>query len=418
MRQLGEGGFGSVWEALGPGDQPVALKIPSSTEGRVLDRFRREVKVQSTLQHPNIVEVLDFDLSSTPPWVALPLARTSFDKSIEDAQTAPAAILQWMGDTVRGMIYAHGNHVLHRDLKPTNILIFEAPLGGPGEARIADFGLSRRFTRDPETFQTATGEAFGSRWFSAPELWNGFREADETADVFSLGRMFEYCFIRRTDFASAYPALSHCIRVATSSDPSARYHSVQQLQSEIGLLAGSSSSLMRPLDRARAAVQAAAADIADPQPLDALANMLVANEDDFSLLQGIFSRIPYEILDRLLEGHVGQLRTVLSAYVDSLETPLPVDAALRACNLLDHCLDVSDDLVIRATALLGLVRLAATYEMQPFSSVALHRIYSESSTAVLSRLAAESRRSEDAQRWLIEVPDQRLLPAVLMREAH
>lgn len=175
---------------------------------------------------------------------------------------------------------------------------------------------------------------------------------------------------------------------------------------------------MRPLDRARAAVQAAAADIADPQPLDALANMLVANEDDFSLLQGIFSRIPYEILDRLLEGHVGQLRTVLSAYVDSLETPLPVDAALRACNLLDHCLDVSDDLVIRATALLGLVRLAATYEMQPFSSVALHRIYSESSTAVLSRLAAESRRSEDAQRWLIEVPDQRLLPAVLMREAH
>ena len=413
-KQIGEGGFGGVWAAEGPGGVPVALKMPTDFDDRQLERFRREVKVQSALTHTNVVEVLDFDLKAITPWVALPLAQSNLAEQIERSDATPESILRWLTEVLSGMAYAHVNHVLHRDLKPANVLIFESE-NSQREARVADFGLSRRFTRDPETFQTQTGEAFGTRWFTAPEQWSGFREVDVTADIYSLGRILEYCMARRREFRARYPALEHCVRVATSEDPTARYQDIEQLQSETALLATGSSELSRPLDRAISAVQAAAVAENDSGPIRDLVTLLASNADDYRILQRIFSRIPYEILDRILQGHSGQFRVVISSYVHSLESPLPVDAAVRASNLLDHCLDATEDGPMRAEALFGLLMLAARYEMQPFSSIALHRMYTERNAGVLTDISTRLRTSPAVLAWARSSMDSRLLPDVVWK---
>lgn len=418
LRRLGIGGFGEVWEAETIGQPPIAVKFPTTTEPRALERFHREVRLQSALDHPNIVEVLDFDLEQEPPWVAMPLAQHNLQDQIENSTDSTEQLLQWFKESLAGIEYAHANHVIHRDLKPTNILLFAGRTAdSPLVARVADFGLSRRFTRHPETFQTLTGEAYGTRWFTAPEQWSGFREAQSTADIYSLGRILQYFVEFRPSIKAEVPAISHCITVATRDDPDARYQSVTEFQSEIDLLTRPSAILMQgPVAQAKSAMREILASPEESTPLANLLHIFVRNTDDFRLLQSIFSRTPYEVIDRLLADHSGPFRLVISAYVDSLEQPLPVDAVVRGSNLLDHCLDVSRDQATRARCLIGLIRIAAIYELQELTDAALHRLYFETDAATLIELAVLLKSDVKLREWISRVPDRRLLPDLMLGE--
>jgi serine/threonine protein kinase len=180
---LGEGGFGRVWLAEQAGlGRPVALKILGQralTDPTEIERFRAEARMTARLAHPSIVVVLDHDVEDGVPWIAYELlegeslrARLARGPLPGDEVIAIARQLAGALDVV------HRAGILHRDLKPDNVLA-----AGEGRWKLTDFGIAKWTLSG---VQTATGVILGTPAYLAPELVGG-AEASPASDLYALG---------------------------------------------------------------------------------------------------------------------------------------------------------------------------------------------------------------------------------------
>lgn len=194
LQLIGSGGFGTVYKAIfRKTGQVVAVKeldvsrLSFSPEEAYEERkrFEREVKIQSNLDHPNILPVLDYDLDASTPWFAMPIAHSSIADSVDELSGNTKRIHEIFQQVLVGMEYAHRNGVIHRDLKPENILLFEHEL-----VKISDFGLGKQLgADDPGSLLThSSNNSLGSMAYAAPEQLESFRDADYRADIYALGK--------------------------------------------------------------------------------------------------------------------------------------------------------------------------------------------------------------------------------------
>lgn len=176
-RRLGRGGMGEVWLArdmkLG---RLVALKFPGTISERSWIRFEREAGVVARLDHPGIAKV--YGASDDPPYIAMQYIDG------EAIDRASGNRLQALADVVLALHYAHQQGVLHRDVKPSNILVDHN-----GHACILDFGLAVQHNeRGVETPLTRSGESLGTPAFMAPEQATGkSSDISPRTDVYGLG---------------------------------------------------------------------------------------------------------------------------------------------------------------------------------------------------------------------------------------
>jgi serine/threonine protein kinase len=178
--KVDSGGFGTVYRAVRIADNEiVALNEFSGNEfsERDTQRFIREIRIQSKLDHENIVPILASNLTDVPPWFVMPLAKENLrDKLLrKDLHDDRQIALQIFFQILNGMEYAHNNGVIHRDLKPENILFFEDLLGGE-VAQISDFGLGKRLFG--ESILVTSREWLGTAPYMPPEQLNSFRDVD------------------------------------------------------------------------------------------------------------------------------------------------------------------------------------------------------------------------------------------------
>jgi len=191
-RELGAGGMATVFLARDPAGNPVALKLLhpelASTVGG--DRFRREIRVAARLQHPAILPVLDSGVEAvTIPggnfellWFTMPFieGENAWDR-LERTGPLPAAEVVRIGRTVaEALTVAHAQGVVHRDIKPDNILL------EGDRVLVADFGVARAVSEVQEKL-TATGMVVGTPTYMSPEQASGEREIDGRTDIFALG---------------------------------------------------------------------------------------------------------------------------------------------------------------------------------------------------------------------------------------
>jgi predicted Ser/Thr protein kinase len=182
---VGTGGMSSVFRAHDRLlDRKVALKIlheQYTADADYVERFRREARSVAALSHPNIVTVIDRGDHEGRQFIVFEYVEgENLKRLIERRGPAPVAMALELGIQIaRGLSFAHQQGLVHRDVKPQNVL-----LNGNNEAKVTDFGIARSL--DVQRGMTQTGTVLGTSDYIAPEQAQGQR-VDEHTDVYSLG---------------------------------------------------------------------------------------------------------------------------------------------------------------------------------------------------------------------------------------
>ena len=185
-RELGRGGMASVYRAHVEGrGEPVAIKVMNPNLANALDskRFVREMGVAASLDHPLIVPLIDSGRAGAALYYVMPLVEgESLYQRLERERRLPVPeALGITRDVASALGYAHQRGMLHRDVKPENILL------AGGRALIADFGLARAIGAADYTKLTATGVIVGTVYYMSPEQLREEADLDQRTDVYSLG---------------------------------------------------------------------------------------------------------------------------------------------------------------------------------------------------------------------------------------
>ena len=180
-KRVGSGGMAEVYFGRDKSGKPVAVKILSPNRARSeseLARFRRESDAVQTLHHPNVVKVLDHGSWRGQHYIVMERLRGGAFRRMVESGTKPAVIVSCLAEVASALAHAHLQGIIHRDVKPDNIL-----LTSRNRAKIADFGLAR--AEDASTF-TTDGALLGTARYMSPEQARGKR-AGPASDVYSLG---------------------------------------------------------------------------------------------------------------------------------------------------------------------------------------------------------------------------------------
>ncbi|MFW6050941.1 MAG: protein kinase domain-containing protein [Myxococcota bacterium] len=215
--ELGSGGVGVVYRAehlqLA---RPVALKLLHSEFGSSqtqVRRFEREARTLASLSHPHIVTVTDYGVVEGMPYLVMELLEGQTLQQLLKEQGAlePDRALHVTRQTLRALAFAHGQGLVHRDLKPGNIFLQHLP-DAPDHVRILDFGLAKFVVGDAAEkgpALTRTGAVFGTPAYMAPEQASG-DSVDTATDVYAMGVvLFEMLAGRRPFTGNMGELLKH-----------------------------------------------------------------------------------------------------------------------------------------------------------------------------------------------------------------
>ena len=202
---IGRGGFGTVYRAFDPQrGTEVALKLLVSLEERQRRRFAREVQATARLTHPGVARLLESGEHEGLPWLALELVPGPSLAERARQGLPPEQAARIMRDVARAVAHAHGQKVLHRDLKPHHVL-----LAADGTPKVIDFGLA--FLADARTQLTRTGAPLGTPAYMAPEQVDpsrrGGKPLDARTDVWGLGATLYHALTGRAPFLAEGPEL-------------------------------------------------------------------------------------------------------------------------------------------------------------------------------------------------------------------
>ncbi|MCI0584724.1 MAG: protein kinase, partial [Chloroflexi bacterium] len=188
--RLGSGGMSSVYRATDTIlERTVAVKILAehlSDDERFVARFRREALAVAKLVHPNIVQVYDTGVDDGHHYIVMEYVEGRSGAQLLQSQGRldPAITVEVGAQSCAGLDYAHRNGIIHRDVKPGNLLVIGGPAGkGEMTVKLADFGIARAAA---QTRITQVGSVVGTAAYLAPEQARG-EEATPASDVYALG---------------------------------------------------------------------------------------------------------------------------------------------------------------------------------------------------------------------------------------
>jgi len=234
LRKLGEGGFGTVYEALLPGPMGFTKRVAIKKlrghllgeDDRVVQALINEARIGGLLHHDNVVDILEFGQVGRHYYMAMEhVAGATLTEilricSKRGVRLPPFAVVEWARQITRGLAHAHdlrdvdGNHVglVHRDLKPSNVIVDRS-----GVAKVADFGIAKAASNLYRT--TTEGAAKGTPRFMSPEQIRADRALTAASDLYSLGLViYEMATGLPLHAETSVPALVHRILTVELDD--------------------------------------------------------------------------------------------------------------------------------------------------------------------------------------------------------
>jgi serine/threonine-protein kinase len=198
-RILGNGAMGEVYLGLDPAiGREVAIKtiLPTAAAGGdAKERFAREARAAGVLNHPNLVTIYEFGEDQGVLYIAMEYVKGhDLDELLQDQSLTRAEALEVLAQVCDGLGFAHRQHIVHRDIKPTNVRVQRD--GRRLHAKVMDFGVAKISNSD----MTATGMVMGTVSYMAPEYIRTGKP-DPRSDLFAVGVMLYECLSGRKPFA-------------------------------------------------------------------------------------------------------------------------------------------------------------------------------------------------------------------------
>jgi serine/threonine protein kinase len=216
IQEIGEGGMGSVYLARQKMlKRYCALKVIHpylASKPGPAERFLREARAAAGMSHPNLVNVFDCDQFESQFFIAMEyIEGLNLAEILREHGALPLPLaLYWLSEAATALEYAQSRGVIHRDIKPDNLII-----DAEGKLRLMDLGLVKTLF-DDEPQMTTTGYMMGTPYYMSPEQINDAKTVDARADVYSLGVTFFHMVVGRAPFVRSSVA---AICVAHMQDP-------------------------------------------------------------------------------------------------------------------------------------------------------------------------------------------------------
>jgi hypothetical protein len=325
---LGSGTFASVYAAAeSNGDNGYAWKELKNSEANsdYDERFIREVHILSTLKHPNIVPIAFSSLVERPYYFIMPKAERTLTTAIRFSGITPIDRNGIFRQICWGVEYAHDNGVLHRDLKPDNVLLFP-----DGTAKISDFGLAKKSDASLLSL-TNTNDKGGTHGFTAPEQWSdSLKNVSEATDIYSLGKILYVlhtganAYHIQDDHPELLPGIKYIVLKATAVKPEDRFGSISEMLESFELAVGNDDALSDPQIKVESLIQKFYKDgTLRNRELAYLDNLFRKTADDAAFYLQVFPLIPVEIWKTLYERDKIAFRRILEAYDQHASVQLP-----------------------------------------------------------------------------------------------
>jgi serine/threonine protein kinase len=204
-REIGRGGAARVFLARTPAGEAVALKVlhPQLAASVAADRFLREIQFVSRLTHPRVARLLDSGENDWVLWYVMeyvqgPTLRQHLDRA---RRCSISDTLHIAHDLLGALAAAHAHDVVHRDVKPDNIVLCAAG------ATLVDFGIAKAVAEASSDRLTRSGFAVGTSAYMSPEQISGIETIDPRSDIYSLGCVLHECLAGRPPYDDPFEDL-------------------------------------------------------------------------------------------------------------------------------------------------------------------------------------------------------------------
>jgi eukaryotic-like serine/threonine-protein kinase len=310
----GRGGYADVFTCQRDGDgQHFALKkLKSGLPANAIKRFQQEVRILSKLDHPNIVKVIEYQVATEPYWFVMPLYANSLRDELTSVICNAPRINRVFSAILDGVEYAHREGVIHRDLKPHNVL-----LNASDELVVSDFGIGLLTATSDSSRFTGTGVAMGSELYMSPEQHNNAKDVDQRTDIYSLGRMLYELYTERLTSAVQNldrlpPQIRPIVDRCTQYNRADRYQSIAELKDAWRFCQDAGSDEAAPAEAKRLLTELFATPKL-PAKVQRLFQILDQNITDLDLVRETLMKVPDESVDSV---DTATLKRVIHAFVN------------------------------------------------------------------------------------------------------
>lgn len=222
--QIGEtGGFGKVYKCVNENGQLFACKILQDTSDMGIQRFEREIRLLTRLNHPNVMKLITYSISEQQKLYVMPLYSGSFKYMIPTIAGDTYAQYCVLNAIVSGIAYLHSEGVIHRDLKPENILCNNLT-----DVVITDFGLGIQLDSDSATL--TRGVNLGTYRYCSPEQLSNMHTVDYRTDIYALGRIIEDVVTNFGSVSIPDNSMRYIIDKCTKQNKNERFEKIEEVK--------------------------------------------------------------------------------------------------------------------------------------------------------------------------------------------